>query len=218
MIAHPVTGFRNLTGQEMRLRMMELHGTTTPADVSEWLAQLLSPFSGSLRDHVGSHRRLHQELAAAGAPLSEHDKIQKFILSISNAPPGYHERIVFWEYSTMAMDTRTFDNPTTIGLPNLPGIAPILLEYDSARVPLIVDYVSAAPLAAAAVKVDRGKPIRSMPTPAVHYCWTHGPNATHTSPNCLHKQAGHADTASFVDNMGGRKEPWVQRPKKAKGT
>lgn len=66
----------------------------------------------------------------------------------------------------------------------------------------------------AAVKKDKRK-AKSRTNDNTHYCWSHGPNKSH-SPHtgqpdqvCKHKATGHIDAATLADKMGGRTEPWV---------
>ena len=40
-----------------------------------------------------------------------------------------------------------------------------------------------------------------------HYCWTHGPNLSHNSPDCSWPSAHHQDAATYANQLGGAPVP-----------
>jgi hypothetical protein len=49
---------------------------------------------------------------------------------------------------------------------------------------------------------ERGRE-RNTDQPKPHWCWTHGPNMTHSSKECKHIARGHKDEATKENPMGG---------------
>lgn len=44
---------------------------------------------------------------------------------------------------------------------------------------------------------------RNPARPKTHYCWTHGPNVSHNSPECTRQATGHLCQATMANQMGG---------------
>ena len=57
-------------------------------------------------------------------------------------------------------------------------------------------------------EVDRLKKDKNKAQKAQKYCWTHGPQCSHSSAECLRRAAGHQDNATEDNKMGGREQKW----------
>jgi hypothetical protein len=50
---------------------------------------------------------------------------------------------------------------------------------------------------------NRNRGPRNPARPMTHYCWTHGPNVSHNSPECTRQAVGHMCQATLANQMGG---------------
>ena len=89
------------------------------------------------------------------------------------------------------------------------------------------EYMAQAVSAAAAAGYTKPKYVKpparaSPPAPAsfpvsqvqacdMPYCWSHGPNYSHSSAHCKKRHPNHVDTATFQNKHGGKATVWAQK-------
>ncbi len=201
-------------------RLRDAYQVATPVDISTNNDKLTRPYSPSMRlaEHLLSHRTAHAYAAAQGFPILEPTKVDLLRKSLQPCHV-YDETLKLFVVMFTTVVTQTFAaladmlvtaeanlaSQTTVVAA---GYAQAVTASQLSSLEELVRSLQAEVRAANSSKTAGGSASRANPAAFapgnIHYCWTHGPKASHPSFACTKQAAGHQVKATARNTLGGK--------------
>ena len=205
----------SLAIREILQQVKTCYATVSVEYIDRQIISLRQPWQPELESYtvfVGRHRTVHRLAADNDLPLPDNAKILPFIEALPTALCSYGKHS--WTARFPTVDAaRTFDAAVAHFRPYCEDV----VSDTSLATPddnlLYANNASAAPPKAPAT--SKNPPIRNATQPppsaprkrpakgSLHYCWTHGANASHSSDQCRTPKPNHKPEASYAHRMGG---------------
>lgn len=211
-LTDPIHGIRQVTVAEIHTYLVNRHGTMVSVDLLSLATALEATYQPSLpiEDLLQLHRNAHAIAAGQIQPFPEYQKVHLLRQAVKSC--GIFEPcILAWLLNHATVVTQTFDSlaanitnfsdnyDRTATAASLGYAAAVKVNTPPLQ-DLIAAAVSAAFLAHTANVSSTASPVKSI----MKYCWSHGSQRSHTSPECQHRMNGHKERATQLNKMGGK--------------
>lgn len=226
-LTHGVTGTNHLDPTAINVALYAKYGTIssdTLRDAKKLLPTVLH--GASTKDLQGAVNSLNKYFHLKEAALQPSSNDDKIVALMNLLPSVYDIHIVLYDKDHSALVDRTFETFSTAMLlaskqirtdPSANSVSTTATEFKSWN-EFMANAAAAAtaagyskPKYANVIPLARNSPnahLASLAPHQMHYCWSHGPNASHSSTDCKKKHINHVNTATFANNHGGKTTVW----------
>lgn len=230
-ITDPDLGTMHLSDEDCLKLADKTFGTISPAALAQLKRNLPTAIvrtPDELKDVANQQRGYYAIAKSAGQETGENEKVSNFMNLLDEGLAVYR---VLFNKTYKKIEDRKFELAVEEMIEAAEELA---LTDHSANSALVTNSINApnsynefmANAATAALPAGFTKPKRNnfnkrmkantnapgtnkiMDQSSLSYCWSHGPNRSHSSQECTHQHPNHDMTATLTNQKGGRKDIW----------